>query len=272
MPEGKTRLICSGDSFTLGWGVPDGHSWCAMLGRLEPTLETVNMGQGGYGVDQAYLWYVRDGTVLEHDLHVFAVITPDIFRMRSDKFIGYGKPVLRVRDGELEVDNVPVPRRVFHFPWLSRRRQMISRFRTVELGQAVLGRLGMGEGPGSQPGMTNDELRAVLAKMLEELKRLNDEKGSTLAVLYLPRSGDLEGRESDPWRAFFYEESERSGFVYIDLVRDFRQLPLGKGERMFQISYFPSHYTSEGNEWVARQLHEKLLGIPEIAAKLSSQE
>ncbi len=36
--------------------------------------------------------------------------------------------------------------------------------------------------------------------------------------------------------------------------------------------YFPSHYTVDGNEWVAKQLYDKLVGLPEIAAKLSPQE
>ncbi|MGH2570030.1 MAG: hypothetical protein ACRDGR_02310 [bacterium] len=55
-PPGVTRLLCSGDSFTLGWGVDDDDTWCARLERENPELEVVNMGQGGYGIDQAYLW------------------------------------------------------------------------------------------------------------------------------------------------------------------------------------------------------------------------
>lgn len=58
---GTTRVFCIGDSFTLGFGVGNDYSWCHYLEGLQPGLETVNMGQGGYGVDQAYLWYKRDG-------------------------------------------------------------------------------------------------------------------------------------------------------------------------------------------------------------------
>jgi len=61
---GTSRVICSGDSFTLGYGVGDLDTWCHQLAALDPGLRTVNMGQGGYGVDQAYLWYKRDGRTL----------------------------------------------------------------------------------------------------------------------------------------------------------------------------------------------------------------
>ena len=44
---------------------------------LDPRFESVNMRQGGYGLDQAYLWYQRDGTRLAHDVHIFAFIFDD---------------------------------------------------------------------------------------------------------------------------------------------------------------------------------------------------
>ncbi len=47
VPEGKVRILASGDSFTLGYGVGDADTWCAALERTDPRLEIVNMGQGG---------------------------------------------------------------------------------------------------------------------------------------------------------------------------------------------------------------------------------
>jgi hypothetical protein len=47
VPNGKYRIVCSGDSFTLGYGVDNDHTWCHRLTALDPRLETVNMGQGG---------------------------------------------------------------------------------------------------------------------------------------------------------------------------------------------------------------------------------
>jgi len=51
IPAGKKRIICSGDSFTLGYGVDNQHTWCQQLAALDNRIETVNMAQGGYGLD-----------------------------------------------------------------------------------------------------------------------------------------------------------------------------------------------------------------------------
>ena len=43
---GETRIVCSGDSFTLASGIAEGHHWCAQLEKELPGLRTMNMGQG----------------------------------------------------------------------------------------------------------------------------------------------------------------------------------------------------------------------------------
>src|SRR5262249_61166523 len=101
VPRGKVRIICSGDSFTLGYGVSDQHTWCHLLSSLKPGVETVNMGQGGYGGDQAYLWYMREGVKLEHQFQLLAFITGDIYRMQSASALGYDKPVLDIAAGRI---------------------------------------------------------------------------------------------------------------------------------------------------------------------------
>src|SRR5271157_4803646 len=108
VPPGKTRIVCSGDSFTLGNGVDNDHTWPQLLASRAKNLETVNMGQGGYGADQAYLWYKRDGVPLDHNIQIFALISPDFYRMQHSSFNGYGKPMLTVENERLVTTNVPV--------------------------------------------------------------------------------------------------------------------------------------------------------------------
>src|SRR5258705_7367612 len=107
VPPGRFRVIALGDSFTMGFGVGDEATYAAQMQSLCPALQTVNMGQGGYGVDQDYLWYKRDGVKLDSNVLLFATIAHDFYRMQSDNFIGYGKPVLRVKNNTLAVENVP---------------------------------------------------------------------------------------------------------------------------------------------------------------------
>jgi len=84
----KVRVICSGDSFTHGYGVDNTHTWCELLSAFDPRLETVNMGEDAYGADQAYLRYKRDGANIDHQVQIFAFITDDFYRMLDDSFLG----------------------------------------------------------------------------------------------------------------------------------------------------------------------------------------
>ncbi len=267
VPPGKKRIVCSGDSNTLGYGVDNDHTWCELLTRIDPRLESVNMGQGGYGIDQAYLWYERDGVTLDHDLHLFAFITHNFERMRSNKFLGYGRPFLRLVDGEIRVLNTPVPFRSYLVPWLNKNRELFLELRSVRLGHDLMRWL---RGPAlPEPLVPDDETRAVASKIFENLRRINAEKNSVLAVVYLPRAYDAVAPQSDEWRVFVHEEAQRTGMIFIDLLEDFRTLPRRSIPPLFTHRTW-GHYTERGNTWVARVLHRRLLERPEIAAQLAS--
>ena len=72
--------------------------------------ESVNLGEPGYGVDQMFLRYSRDGIALDHSIHIMAFVGGDLDRMAHRVRYGTGKAVLKVDDGQLVPDNVPVPR------------------------------------------------------------------------------------------------------------------------------------------------------------------
>lgn len=254
VPAGKTRVVCSGDSFTFGYGVANDEAWCARLTTLDPRLETVNMGLGGYGVDQAYLWYRRDGTRLDHQLQLLGVLTDDFNRMRSDRFMGYGKPLLAVRGDSLVVTNLPVPRT----SWLERRRALhgeaIARLGVVRLSRRLLG---LDDEP--EPGraaLANERLRPVVSHILADLRRLNDAKRSRLVVLYLPGAWDYRSdRATDAWRGFMRAEAERQGITFIDLVEELRSVPPSDVDGLFAPNL---HFSAAGNAWAAETLHRRL--------------
>jgi hypothetical protein len=256
VPPGKVRVVCSGDSFTFGYGVGDDATWCARLTAIDGRLETVNMGQGGYGADQAYLWYVRDGAPLVHQAHVFAFINEDFPRMRLTAFFGYGKPILRLRDGELATDNVPVPRAAYWAPWLTQNLDVLREFRSIQL--ALLGVRWLF--PPRAVEFDEADLPAIVLRIMERLDEINRRKGSTLLLAYLPGRGDREPGPYDEWRRFLAREAARRGITFVDLVEELRAVPEDEVERLFIADgalTFPGaagHYTAAGNEWVARRL------------------
>ena len=257
VPPGKTRVVCSGDSFTLGFGVSNDQTWCQRLAALDPRLETVNMGQGGYGLDQAYLWYRRAGVALDHNVHLFAFITDDFLRMQTDRFLGYGKPLLGLQGDSIVVRNRPVPRTSSFTRWRASQGHAIGNLNIVRLVQRVLGR----DEPATtdSAGQRPDETRAIVARMFEHLARINREKGSRLVLVYLPGPGDYRRNDlTTSWRVFVQREAERQRIAFVDVVAALRRVPPEDVNDLFAPN---SHYSVAGNAFVAREVG-KLLAAP----------
>jgi hypothetical protein len=260
IPPGQKRLICSGDSFTLGYGVDNYNNWCALLDAINPHWQTVNMGQGGYGFDQAYLWYQRDGLKLAHNVHLFAFITRDFERMQQPEFLGYGKPLLKIRDDALIVTNVPVPQRAFYVPWLTQNSEALKQLKLVQLFAPLIPPAAATTEPAAAPPQ-------VVTRIIEDLQRLNRAADSTLVLVYLPTWGDYDPAQSaatDAWRAHLRRVAETHDILFFDLIEDFRQLPADQIYTLFlhenQVD-FPAaagHYSVRGNEFVAQNLYDRL--------------
>ena len=275
VPRGKLRMICSGDSQTFGDGVANDDAWCQRLESLDTRFETVNTAESGYGLDQMYLKYKRDEATLDHDVHIFAFVADDFRRMRLTSLVGYAKPLLTLRSGALATENVPVPRSSHVSQWLALKPHPLLQFRSAALVASILGRLH----PAREKGVSNnsaDEQHQILDKVLEDLQVMNHRKNSVLVLVYLPRRSDYEPDASSlAWRTWIREESERRGFVFVNLVDDFQKLPVTMRDGMFiwpgSVQYFaetPGHYNDQGHEYVARKLYDALVSIPQIAQKL----
>jgi hypothetical protein len=254
---GRRRLVCSGDSYTLGFGVGDGETWCHLLATLDPARETVNMGQGGYGIDQAWLWYRRDASSLEHQVHLFAFIADDVWRMRTDEFDGYGKPVLRLERGTLQVDNVPVPRRGYYVPWLTQNIHLLRQLRSFALLSEAYLRLTRSEGDLDAPG---SPLPLALA-VFEDLRRLNHAKDSRLVLVLLPSSvDDCRSPSVLELGAALQRETAARGLAYVDLVGEMCPLPGEITDLYFlpdvegPVPEIGGHLSPEGNRFVADRL------------------
>ena len=275
VPPGKTRIICSGDSFTLGFGVDNQHTWPQQLAARNASLETVNMGQGGYGADQAYLWYKRDGVKLDHDIQVFAIISPDVFRMQHSTFNGYGKPVLTVENDRVIATNVPVPRTMEVWsPRLVRAENALSNLSLTRALTSVF--KFKPAAPLTDSKERNEETAWVLSTMLDNLAATNRAKGSVLVLAYLPTRQELSGQASASWRTFLADYARQHHVLYLDLFDDFHALPPSQLDILFinrAAVEFPGaagHYTEAGNEFVAGIIYRRLMEAPETAAKMRS--
>jgi hypothetical protein len=279
-PADKVRVVCSGDSFTFGYGVGDEQAWCALLGRLDPRLETINMGQGGYGVDQAFLWYRRDGARFAPALHLFAFIDGDFERMQHARFLDYGKPTLALRNGALAVEHVPAPRRPFWMPGV-RVLDVVTRTKSYDLADRLVRRFGAAPPPSSSmmesPAAAHAALADVTLAVFGELRTIAARHGGALVLVYLPTAPDCRLPLGTPtgieWWRSIGPRARAAGFEVVDLSDDCRRLPASELETLFfpegALQYYGAagHYTQAGNRFIATALAAKLRPLVDAAAR-----
>ncbi|GJM44057.1 MAG: hypothetical protein DHS20C21_08990 [Gemmatimonadota bacterium] len=262
VPAGRVRILCSGDSFTLGWGVDDQDTWCAALERVDPRIQTVNQGQGGYGVDQAYLWALREEDALDHQVHVFAFISEDFQRMRYDRFFGYGKPMLQLVDEVPTIDGVPVPR-----PAGSSGRWWAA----TRTGRLILRVTARSVDPAPEPRLALSEATRIGVAAIAQLHRDHERRGRQFVAVWLTTLPEYQSQGVDPLRETVIANLRAAGVRTIDLTGDFRSLSPSEVEPLFLLpndALFPAagrHYSELGNEFVAEALWKRLQRLPEFS-------
>ncbi len=118
-PDGVERIAVFGDSCTFGEEVDDGETLPAYLERHLDNAEVLNFGVRGYGLGQMALRLEDEGFALNPDQVVFVLLLPsDLSRDATDMFT-HPKPVFRVADSELSIENTPVPL-ASQQPWVMR--------------------------------------------------------------------------------------------------------------------------------------------------------
>jgi len=116
---GVERVALFGDSCAFGEEVDGDATVSFHLERMLEGTEVLNFGVRGYGLGQMALRLEQEGFALHPDRVIVLLLLPsDVTRDASDHF-GHNKPVFAVRDGQLEIGNVPVPI-ASRQPWLLR--------------------------------------------------------------------------------------------------------------------------------------------------------
>ncbi|MDC0205962.1 hypothetical protein OAL04_01880 [Nitrospinae bacterium] len=259
VPNGRIRVICSGDSFTLGYGVDNASTWCNYLELIDPRIQSVNMGQGGYGVGQAYLWYKRDGAQLDHSIHIFAFISEDFKRMMKKSFLGVPKPLLRVRNEEIIVENTPISRLSFR----KIHEKYLKFFNIARLAKKVRG-ISFSENVNKPSVLIEKEMEELIGKVFGNLKKINRAKNSKLILVHLPTQYEHRSAYYENIYKFVRQEAEKKGITYLNLVREIRQVSSSEMVKFFfqkdikDFAYSKGHLTPIGNLYVAKKISKTL--------------
>jgi hypothetical protein len=214
------------------------------------------MGQGGYGIDQSYLWYRRDGVPLAPRVHLFTFIVEDFARMGVTSFFGYGKPRLRLDGDALAIENVPVPRAAYFVPWLAQNARFLEELRSVQMFRALAQRVGVG----APAARADAEVPRLAAAVFAALAKQHRDAGSRLVLVYLPMQEERRDDSTAKLRRFVADEAQRQGVPFLDGVAALREVPAEEVSGLYLaegVTQFPSaagHYTVRGNQWVAQWL------------------
>ena len=266
---GIVRVTCSGDSFTLGYGVDDTHTWCARLEAEVPGLETINMGQVDYGLDQTYRWYMQDGEPLAPQVHILALNYLQLERALSTSTNGRPKTHLELNGTRAVVAGAPVAAPSSG----SFRRATAARvFGDVSIVQWFqhFGRF-------SPMQRTQRDIEAkwpMFEAVLASLANVHRKRGSALVLVYLPTRQEVSAGVLDKPRQLVATSAAKLGISFIDLTPPLRALPADSSDNAFILATpsgaapdIAGHYSNLGHLWVARQVAQALARAPKSSAR-----
>jgi hypothetical protein len=264
--SGVTRIACSGDALTLGVGVDDAHAWCALLERELTNVETMNMGQAGYGVDQAALWYARDGIALAPRVHLIALTENQFERSLGTSFGGRVKPAFALSGSRLVTQGVPVPMQTDEALRDAARSRLFDGLRVVQWARRY---------PRFNPtykAATNVlDQWSLFDAILREAAASDRARGIVPVVVYLPTRRDLRPGRLDERRARIAETARTNDMALIDLTAPLRTMRADSQDLAFITKPLPGaapgvsgSYSNLGHAWVAREISARLRALPSI--------
>ena len=280
VPPGTLRVSLFGDSFIHGHDVD-------LPGSLAPQLETalaargvkaeaLNFGVGGFGMDQAYLRYSREGSRFDTDIVVEGLQFENVarhlmvFRLIAypQSKIPFSKPRLYFEGPSLLVANKPtilperVPDALRHFD-----RSPLRRFEAFYTDKyrpywwrrsrllAVIAEFGRKHDDAVDVMKPDGEGMQLTLAILDRFQSDVRVTGKPFFLVYLPLKENLAAQlrgERDPWQPLL--DMLRRDFTIVDPTP--KLLAIGRAKGIDAVA--PGHYSADGNKAVAEALAEAM--------------
>ena len=276
-PQGKIRISAFGDSFTYGGGVNNDNSWVEQINLSEKGYEVLNFGVLGYGLDQAYLRYIKEGISAGSHIVFIGYMSENIERhvnafrpfYNEDGGIPLGKPRFKLINNELSLQEnffgdpsdyaklINSPNSVlaslgeydFHYQ-MRGGIDLLDNFFIVRLIRHNLKyikvRRSIYKNHQYNP---NSKAYKITEKIFDIFHQKVLDKGSIPIILLFPDNRAIKyfSEEKKIIYSLLIEHFEAKGYKYIDMLKAFKPFE-GKYS---QDELCPNHYTVEGNKIVA---------------------
>ena len=292
-PPGVLRIAAFGDSFVHGDEVGDGEEWTALVERSRPGLEVMNFGVSGYGPDQAFLRWQRDGRGFRPAVVVIGYMTENLLRTQNvfrpfyERASGFrlSKPRFRLVDDELVLLPNPLATRADldallrdppavlerlgrHDAFFAGSGLHSSRFdflpsvRFLSLVPSALGARARGRDLSSSPdGEAFRTTRAILLAFCRDVR----DAGATPLVAVFPNETDLASLRGGGGRAWqpMVEDLRRGGCPTVDLADRFERD--AKGIDLHDL-FGRWHYSPLGNRIAAEGIGDAIEALQAIGS------
>ncbi|MEX1024958.1 MAG: DUF5989 family protein [Planctomycetota bacterium] len=286
-PAGTFRVLCLGDSFTLGYTVDREHLFVDQIERYwrteERRVEVINAGTEGYSTDQEVLWFLEEGRDYDPDLVLLFPYENDVYWNGQQQYTRYPKPRFTAR-GAIEarglMDPGPLP--------------VVMKVALGQFAAKILVPLLLEPDPtrdAFQPAGTDVWVRREFAPLFHDtpeflidaqartkgalaaLKRETNELGARLIVVPIPsesaihpaekerfRAAHLDGLADELWSPdrpvdFFRDSARELGLEVVAARAALRAAAADGDELYFRDEW---HFTPAGNATFARALVDGL--------------
>jgi hypothetical protein len=244
-------ILAVGDSYTFGDQVPDSETWPAQLEKLSGR-RVINGGVDGYGVDQSFLRARRFLSRYRFSSLIFSFIPDNIRRSQMSVMFATAKPYFDFKEGQLTLENVPVPPPSF-LP--EKESELLVAFEHSRLVHAVMKRLFPEwwlRGPSETQVQDQEKGIKVACALLHELEGLTKSRGSELIVL--AQHGEIE----TPSQSMATERTlsclSDPATRVLDLKPALSELRAKDPSRYHRLYNPFLHMSAEGNQFVAQEI------------------
>lgn len=256
-PDGVSRIVVLGDSYTWGFGVEQEQVVTELIEESHDNLQVINMGVSGYSTDQEYLLLREEGLRYDPQLILLMLFENDIYHNPLDvNYLKYPKPRFSVVDGELVLASRPSPSigplREIHCFLRTHSVTYNYLVRVFESGQAPWIRFSRSFGSGVSLWLTGrrwEDPVELTSAIIGEMRDLSEAAGAQLVVVQVASQGQALGLERTiPDELIEYCRAE--DIPFLDLVEPFKDYLAAHSGQSLQFAHDP-HWNADGHKLAA---------------------
>jgi hypothetical protein len=241
----KYKVMIVGDSFTFGIGADDWETWPYLLQQREPGLNVINLGVGGYGLDQIYITLAEEIDKYRPDLVIAAFIDDDLNRTLLS-FRDYLKPRFYPRGDDLVLTNVPIgdPAEVYRLLTTG----SVFELRSVRAITTLADRIGH---------RGSNSYRRVCFRLVKKMKAAAEAKGAEFILVNLACFGSLTSLEPPDIGEVFLRRCRAN----IPGLRTIETRGVFWAKRT-ETPWARHHYTGRENAVVSELVSQRIRALP----------